>query len=64
MRIRGLIIIVVAAAGLLASAKDYARLESSARVFQEYFQDLKTSGVAVNPIERFVFSLLVAKGKG
>ena len=63
MRIRTSLI-AVAAAGILALAGDcsrcYLRLERSAETFQSCFQALKTSEVSVSPVERFVFSLILA----
>ena len=57
----------VAAAGILALAGDcsrcYVRLERSAETFHNYFQALKASEVSVSPVERFVFSLILANTK-
>jgi hypothetical protein len=33
---------------------------SSAQSFQHYFQDLKGAGTSLSPVERFVFSLILA----
>jgi hypothetical protein len=33
---------------------------SSAQSFQHYFQDLKGAGASLSPVERFVFSLVLA----
>jgi hypothetical protein len=41
-------------------APTYGRLVSSAQSFQHYFQDLKGAGASLNPVERFVFSLILA----
>lgn len=38
----------------------YSRIETSAQNFQQYFQDLNQSGNSLNPVERFVFSLVLA----
>jgi hypothetical protein len=37
-----------------------ARVVSSAQSFHFYFKDLKAAGSSLNPIERFVFSLVLA----
>jgi hypothetical protein len=38
----------------------YGRLVSSAESFQHYFRDLKGAGTSLSPVERFVFSLVLA----
>jgi hypothetical protein len=38
----------------------YGRAANSARSFRHYFQDLKTADANLNPVERFVFSLILA----
>jgi hypothetical protein len=38
----------------------HAHLGRSKSSFQKYFQALKTWEVSVNPVERFVFSLILA----
>jgi len=56
------------AVGLLATALGvvavmpsyYARFETSRQSFQQYFRDLDPAGRSLNPIERFVFSLVLA----
>lgn len=56
------------AVGLLATAlavvavmpSYYARFETSRQNFQQYFRDLDPAGRSLNPIERFVFSLVLA----
>jgi len=57
-------IIGLLAAGLMAAAfrgaPAYGRLVSSAQSFQHYFQDLKGAGASLSPMERFVFSLVLA----
>ena len=57
-------IIGILTVGLMATAvrtaPAYGRLVSSARSFQHYFQDLKGAGASLNPVERFVFSLVLA----
>lgn len=66
MRIRKSLV-VVAAAGILATAGDctscYTRLARSAQNFHRYFQALKSSEICMNPVERFVFSLILANTK-
>jgi hypothetical protein len=37
-----------------------SRIAASRQNFQEYFQDLNQSGNSLNPIERVVFSLVLA----
>ncbi|SPE41487.1 conserved exported hypothetical protein [Candidatus Sulfopaludibacter sp. SbA3] len=46
-----------------AATPSYCRLLSSARSFQYYFHDLKQGAAALNPVERFVFSLVLANTK-
>ena len=41
----------------------YCRIVSSTRNFQQYFRDLKQAGSSLSPIERFVFSLVLANSK-
>jgi hypothetical protein len=41
----------------------YCRIVSSTRNFQQYFRDLKQAGSSLSPIERFVFSLVLAHSK-
>ena len=36
------------------------RIATSRRNFQEYFRDLGPAGSSLNPVERFVFSLVLA----
>ena len=53
------------ALGLTATAvhaPGYARIRSSAQNFRQYFHDLK-AGSSLNPVERFVFSLMLANTK-
>ena len=38
-----------------------ARILTSAHNVHYYFSDLKRAGVSGNPVERFVFSLMLAK---
>ena len=40
------------------------RVVSSAQSFRSYFRDLGHAGTTVNPLERFVFSLVLANPKG
>ena len=57
-------IIGILTVGLMATAVRnapvYGRLASSAQSFQHYFQDLKGAGASLSPVERFVFSLVLA----
>ena len=41
----------------------FCRIVSSTRNFQQYFRDLKQAGSSLSPIERFVFSLVLAHSK-
>ena len=60
-------IIGILAAGLALTAVHgspaYGRLVSSAQNFQNYFHALKNAGNPVNPVERFLFSLILANAK-
>ena len=38
----------------------YSRIATSRQTFQEYFRDLNQSGNSLNPVERVVFSLVLA----
>jgi hypothetical protein len=40
----------------------YGTLTTSVRTFQRYVNRLKTTGNSLSPIERFVFSLILANG--
>jgi hypothetical protein len=61
----------VYAVGLLATAlvvmavtpSCYTRVATSSRNFQQYFRDLDPAGSSLNPIERFVFSLVLANSE-
>jgi hypothetical protein len=59
-------IIGLVALGLTATAAvrtpGYCRIYSSARSFGQYFKDLK-AGSSLSPVERFVFSLILANSK-
>jgi len=60
-------IAAIVALGLTATAAvtspTYGRLVSSARSIQRSFRDLKSAGVSLSPVERFVFSLVLANSK-
>ena len=65
--IRKAAIIGIAAIGLMLTAKEtrpayctVCRIVSSAQSFHRHFQDLKSAGASLNPIERFLFSLVLA----
>jgi hypothetical protein len=62
--IRKAYIIGVLAAALTAatvrSTPAYDKLAASAQHFRQSFQDLKGAGNSLNPVERFVFSLVLA----
>ena len=61
---RRVTIIGVVALGLAAmaarSTPAYGNLAASARTFQRYVSRLTTTGDSLSPIERFVFSLILA----
>jgi hypothetical protein len=42
----------------------YGKVVNSARNFQRYYRDLQQGQNSLNPIERFVFSLVLANSKG
>ena len=48
------------AAGAVRATPVLGRFVSSAQSFHFYFTDLKKAGTSLGPIERFVFSLVVA----
>ena len=60
------------AIGLLATAlmigavtpSYYSRFVTSRQNFQQYFRDLDLAGNSLNPVERFVFSLVLANSDG
>jgi hypothetical protein len=60
-------IIGIVAAGLAVTAAEtspaYVRLAASAQKFQQYFRDLDRAGTSLSPVERFVFSLVLANSK-
>jgi hypothetical protein len=60
-------IIGILTVGLMAAAfrnaPVYGRVVSSAQSFQHYFQDLKGAESSLSPVERFVFSLVLANTK-
>ncbi|MBZ5577578.1 MAG: hypothetical protein LAP40_13535 [Acidobacteriia bacterium] len=41
----------------------YNRIATSRQNFQEYFRDLNQPGSSLNPVERFVFSLVLANSE-
>lgn len=45
---------------LAAFPSSYSRIVTSHQHFQEYFRDLDQAGNSLNPVERFVFSLVLA----
>jgi len=65
--IRKAYIIGILALGLTAGAVHTSpvvgKFVSSAQSFRYYFRDLKQSGTSMSPIERFVFSLVLANPK-
>lgn len=44
-------------------APAYGRAADSARSFRHYFRDLKNADGSLTPVERFVFSLVLANTK-
>ena len=64
---RRVYIVAILTVGIMATAfrnaPAYGRLVSSAQNFQHYFQDLKGAGASLSPVERFVFSLVLANTK-
>jgi hypothetical protein len=65
---RKAIIIGAITAGLVATAAEAGpvcgRLARSAERFRQNFQDLERSGNSLSPVERFVFSLVLANSSG
>ena len=65
--IRKAYIIAILALGLTAGAVHTSpainRFVSSAQSFQSHYRDLKQAGASMGPIERFVFSLVLATPK-
>lgn len=65
--IRKAYIIGIMALGLAAGAAHtspvFGRFVSSAQSFQSYYRNLKQAGTSMSPIERFVFSLVLANPK-
>ena len=41
----------------------YSHFVTSRQSFQQYFQDLDPKGNSLNPVERFVFSLVLANSE-
>lgn len=63
---RRMCIIGLMAMGLTATAvhaPGYNRIRTSAQNFRHYFHDLKRANSSLSPIERFVFSLVLANTK-
>jgi hypothetical protein len=50
-------------ASALYSSPGIGRVVSSAQSFRYYYRDLKQAGASMSPIERIVFSLVLAKPK-
>jgi hypothetical protein len=57
------IVAVVLAANVAQTTPAYSRVVDSARTFQRYYNDLKQGDKALNPVERFVFSLLLVNSR-
>lgn len=45
------------------SSPAYCRAANSARNFRHYFSDLKAADNSLNPVQRFMFSLMLANTK-
>jgi len=54
---------VVLAVNTAGSAGAYCRIVNSAQNFQRYYHDLEQGQNSLNPIERFVFSLVLSNSK-
>jgi hypothetical protein len=65
MALRNLVIAVVALGTLLAAGQPgtWQHLTTSARNFEQRFEELKGAGNALSPLERIVFSLALAGTK-
>ena len=48
---------------LVAIVPHYGRISTSGQSFKEYFQDLDQAGNSLNPVERFLFSLVLANSE-
>ena len=65
MRRRASIFGTLAAVVILAlNPRPVCRVVSSARNFERCFRDLRSAGGSLSPIERVVFSLVLANTKG
>jgi hypothetical protein len=51
------------AMGTVLSSPAYCRIVHSAQNFQRYYHDLKQGDNSLNPIERIVFSLVLANSR-
>ena len=47
---------------LTATLGNSSRIASSAHNFRQYFAAMKTTGGSLGPVERFVYSLVLASG--
>jgi hypothetical protein len=63
MWMRTSLMTMLTAVVLLTAGRCYPRLERSTAIFEGYFRALKSSEVSINPVERFVFSLILANTK-
>jgi hypothetical protein len=57
------ILVLGLTAGTVHTSPVLYRFVSSAQSFQHYYRDLKDAGTSMSPIERFVFSLVLANPK-
>jgi hypothetical protein len=57
---RTIIGIVAAALMLTATLGNSSKIVSSAHSFRQHFQAMETSGRSLGPLERFVYSLVLA----
>ena len=56
-------LVVMLAAHVAQTSPAYGRIVHSAQNFQRYYNGLKQDGASLNPVERFVFSLVLANSK-
>ena len=59
----GILAAVLAVAAVRSAPAYCCKISSSAANFQQYFHDLKDAGKSISPIERFVYSLVLAHAK-
>jgi hypothetical protein len=57
------VLAVVLTVNVAQTSPAYCRIANSARNFQRYYNDLKQGDNSLNPLERFVFSLVLSSSK-